>query len=277
MQEVLNIARRQVQVVVDRHSAQVEADIASVGSRASAHGFSRSGRHLLEIDKVCAEAIEKRAALVWEVLHRCVTSAGVPYSDGLADELKSIVAPYLSNTAGGLTHRANVMAQSFGLPRELDYLQEAIASQDRTQRWFDSEVDLFCLALAKVPAKPHYSPHPIINIHSSTVGTLQTGDYSTASVSMSMGENSQAQVVAALETLRSEVLAARLGTTAEAPLVLIDESVSEMEKPAADANRVRSLLSTIRLCLSSAIDAAPKIPQAIESVQKTLDLCRTLT
>lgn len=270
MQEFLNIARRQVNIAIDEEQQGIATEIKRIRAQASAQGYLRSGRLIVELDRTCGAAITKRGAKVWEILQDSITKGRVPFSDNLARELKDFALPYMADTVNGLMlHAANEAA---GMGKPGMQLTDSSAARDNAQRRLDAEIDLFCGALSKTLQDELYRVHPVINIHGSNVGAVQTGNNSAATVTLHSSNIYQEQARAALDELRKELLAAN---QEGAPLFLVSEGEMELAKSEPNKTRLHSIIDAIKGCVLGAIENAPKIPTAIEGVQKAIALLST--
>jgi hypothetical protein len=191
-------------------------------------------------------------------------------SADLAQQLKRFSLPYLGDDVGALTLRVNQGMEPRGLKPIPPTISER--ARDNARSWLESEIDLFCHVLSQAPQHAEYKPQPVINIHGSTVGAVQTGDQSTATVRIIAPTASyDAAARHALEELKREIQAVGQGQDS-ASLFLIEASSAELDKPMPDKSRLASLIAATKSCLAGVIDTAPKIPAAIEAVQKAISL-----
>ena len=277
MDEVTEIARRQIGLAIATQSRQVEETLAGIQADCSARGYLKSGTHFLLIDKACGEAIRERAERIWEIVHRCVESIGVEFYPGIASELKAFVLTQLNGTAGELTDRAASTAAKFCMHKNIqDHLTEAETARVSAVQWLEAEIDLFCTVLSKSSARPQYSPQPIINITGSQVGSVQTGSHSSATVTQSATNSIFGDTLTALQKLKSELIAAGLSAATPEVVELVDESTSELVRPAPSKAKLSAFLDSIKSSLSGAVERFPKIAVALESVSKSWEICKPL-
>jgi hypothetical protein len=270
MDDLAQIARRQIEIAIAKQQLLTEDAITVVQAEASRRGMLKSSSHLLMIDRACADAIQERAIIVWEIIHRCISSAAVEFSPKLAAELKELALPYFEGAVGGLTTKANETAEKLGL-RGGDFLRQAKGAREHARAWMETEIDLFTTVLAKTSPKPHYSPHSIINIMGSQVGSVQTGNNSTTMVTQSTRNPAFADTLAAVRALRTELVAA--GTDSPDILDLVDSSEAELEKSKPNRSKVSAFFTALTSCLSSVVNTSPKIPAALEGVKKAWEIC----
>ena len=269
MQEFLDIAHRQVGIAIDEEQQALAREIKGIKAQASALGYLRSGRLLVELDRACGHAITKRGSIVWELLHRCITIGRIGFSEDLAEELKDFALPYLTDTVDGLTQYAALEAAKMGMPELRLRLQDSEVARKNAQRRLDTEIDLFCGALSKASQDPAIQPQPVINIHGSNVGSVQTGSHSAATATLHCSNIYQERAREALDALRQELLAAN---QQGAPLFLVSEGKAELAKSEPNKTRLHSIVDSIKACVAGTIETATKIPSAIEGVQKAISL-----
>lgn len=264
MDDLLNIARRQIGIFINMQLAEdMPEAFANVRRSSPDVSFISSSRYLLFLDKACAELIIRRGVAVWEILHRCITNGRVEHSAGLADELKNFAVPFVDGTVGKLVERAKELVPRYA---EGSALQGA---QIRALKTLESEIDLFCAVLKRESQATPYQPPHVINITSSNVNNLQTGHFSSATVTTHTTSNEYHQIASAVGKLKNELEAA--GITGPA-LFLVQETEAELAKPNPKPSRLRSLTDTLSSCATWALDSASKIPEAIDGVKQAISL-----
>jgi hypothetical protein len=265
MQQFLTIARQQINLALDEQQHELSLELRRIMARASADGYLRSGRLLIELDRACAAAITHRGAKVWDITHRCITTGRVRHTPDLATTLKDFCLPFLAGTVNGLTQRAIRETQHMGMPNV--QTRDAENARLRACGTLESEIDLFCAALSVMPQDVTYQPQSVIHVNNSSIANLQTGQGSSATVTQSVSTIQQEQARSALEELKRELIAANQNGS---PLFFIEESEDELAKPVPDKSRLKSFAEAIRDCVAGTIETAPKIPAAIEAVQKAI-------
>jgi hypothetical protein len=268
--DLLNLAARQIELFISLQQRELPKDLAAVRQSESSLSFVNSSRYRLALDDVCAKAIAKRGAAVWEILHRVITTAHVPYAPALAGQLKVFSLQYLEGNVGGLTERASLEANKndFAVPG-----RESEAARDYARDVLDTEIDHFCIVLARAPQAATYQPPHVINISGgSTIASIQTGNFSNATVSMATPSTQQEAVRRALEELMKELKELHATNQDSVPLLLAEQTQNELAKSTPDRSRLEGFISAIKSCVSGAIGIAPKIPDAIEGVQKAIAL-----
>ena len=101
-EQVTRLARERIRLEISEQNARLEIEINRIKAEMSARGVLNSGMTLLRIATLCADAAKDRAQYAWLTVHRFVTTAGVRYQDGLAQDLKSLVEEFLPVVLGDL-------------------------------------------------------------------------------------------------------------------------------------------------------------------------------
>lgn len=264
MDDLLDIARRQIGTFISKQLAEDMPEAFAKVRRSSPDvSFMGSSRYLLFIDKACAELITQRGTATWEILFRCITNGRVEYSAGLAGELKNFASPFLDGTVGSLVDRAKELVPRYTEGTSLP------GAQARALETLETEIDLFCAALKREPQATPYQPPHVINITGSSVNNLQTGHFSTATVTTHATSHEYHQIISAVGKLKNELEAA--GITGPA-IFLVEETEAELAKPNPNPSRLKSLTDTLSSCATWALDSASKIPGAIDGVKQAISM-----
>lgn len=264
MNDLLVIARRQIDNYIDLQINEKLPQAFNEARRSSnSIGFAMSSGFVLALDTICADFIGQRGAAVWEILHRCITNGRVEFSPQLASLLKEFSTPYLQGNVGGLTERANSETRM-----EMD-LHASESARKRALSILEAEIDLFCAVLLRAPQATIYQPPHVINISGSTVTNLQTGHQSVATVTAISATYQTDSIANAIADLKLELTSAKIDGP---PLFLIQEAEAELKKSGPEKSRLKSLMETMSSCVAGLINYAPKVPDAIEAVKRTIDL-----
>lgn len=263
MDDLLSIARRQIDNYIDLQNNEELPQAFNEARRSSnSISFANSSRFVLVLDKICADFIGQRGAAVWEILHRCVTNGRVSYSPQLAGVLKQFSTPYLQGNVGGLTERARSETS-----KDME-LRASESARKRALSVLEAEIDLFCAVLLRAPQATIYQPPHVFNITGSTVTNLQTGHQSVATVSTVSNTYQTDAITTAIADLKLELASAKIDGPS---LFLVQEVEAELKKPAPEKSRLKSLVEAMGNCAAGFINYAPKVPDAIEAVKRTID------
>jgi hypothetical protein len=267
MEEIFRIAAQHIANFINGQMRELPRCLAVVRHSVQDVSFVNSSRYVLALDEVCAEAISKRGVAVWESLHRCIVNGHAKYTDDLASKLKEFSVPYLRDTVGGLTTMASEIAARASIPYPGRQSEEA---RDHALSILETEIDHFCMALASAPQATPYQPPHVINVSgSASVASIQTGAHSSATVHFQALSQPQIDVAAALDQLKQEIMLLKKD---DPSIFLIDETkaaaVAENPNPA----RLASFFNAAKKCISGALEAAPKIPALIDTIEKGIKM-----
>lgn len=272
MIEILDIAARQISVAIDVQNGEVSKMLKALQGDAARDGILRSGSYFVKIDRACAEVLVNRSTMVWQILHRCLTSTGTNFHPALSGKLKKFVMPIMNGYVDGLTTLAEREAKRLVPNMNLEKsLLESANARAQAVDWLGCEIDLYCKGLELAPKQPNYSPQSVITFNNSNVASVQTGDNATANVTQTLSNPAHAEALAALSTIRSEILNLQPSVPRDEALELITETVAELEMEKPSKARFSAYVRALKDFTVGILDQAPKIPQALESLTKLLD------
>lgn len=247
-QEIIRIARDRTQLEIAEQNARIEEEIERIKAEMSAKGLFHSSMTLARITDICADAVKTRGQLAWQTYFRFLTTAGISYSDTLADELKELVSYHLpeklSDLKGYVKQNTNLVGQSdlFDcLALELGKARAATLAKVGT------EIDLFVHSLRKKEEmKSEGKSATIVNIYS-PVGSVQTGDYSTANVTQHLDADVRVALSEALNQITATLADSKIALPQpKAEIVeLVYEGQQELRKNTPNITKLRSLLSAV--------------------------------
>ena len=94
-EKIIKIANDRIRIEIDEQNINLRREIERIKAEMSGRGVLRSGMTIKRVTDLCVETVKNRAQLVWQTLFRFITTAGISYSEDLADELKRLVAQHL--------------------------------------------------------------------------------------------------------------------------------------------------------------------------------------
>ena len=264
--KVTDLVDRMVRDQFDDRREQLRLEITEVQNEASNRGSARSGSAIKKICDLCAHDIKVRTVIVWQTLLKVLSQTGIVPSEGLAQELKSLVAGYESAiTVVALQHSDQAVAGTTINSRES---LEAALNKAMTKVY--TEIDFFILSLVRsneARETERGSPQPIFNFYSA-VGAVQTGSSATANVAINIGPEDREALFRALDLVKS-ALAGVQSLPANPPaeiIELVDEVKSEIEKPKPNGTRLGSLALTI----ATAIQTVGSLQPAYQTLKAAL-------
>lgn len=267
--EITSIARDRVQIEIGEQSAQIRQEIERIKREMAARGKLKSGAAVKRVADLCSEAIKVRAQVAWQAYFRFYTTAGVSYSETLADELKSRVAEHLPEQLGEIKDYIKQLVELIGMPQLLDHVApELDAARRIALAKVGTEIDLFVHSLKrKQQVGETLDASTVFNIYS-PVGSIQTGNFSVANVSQTIDTEVKARLLGALSQI-SEQLASdeiSLSQPKKEVVELVEDSRREIEKSGPNMVKLRSMLSAIGSSIQTIASMAP----AYEALKQAL-------
>lgn len=265
-------ANQQIKLKIEQRKEQLERDYTLKCGELSRRGILRSGASLVEQSNLAKAYVLDVAQIAWETLHRFITTAGVNYDDGLADELKSIIEGYLPDNPDRIPV---IRIQTVIGPKDEKLFQiYADTISEGNQQAVDyahSEIDLFILTLKReseghTHASQRYS---ITNIHG-PVGAVQYGDHSTAQVTQNIDTEAATAAKKALDLIEQLFSQSQPGEVPEDVRVETLELVSEGKQELAKADPDRSKVKVILIGLNRTVQTLAALEGARQLVSSAL-------
>jgi hypothetical protein len=267
--EVIDLALKKIQLEIDDQNRSLPMQIRAIQAEAAKHGALRSGGYVMSIQKLCAEAVENRAAFAWEILYRCVTTVGLSYEDGIAKQLKDVIDKNLPAHSADLQEHVTKAAELAGSPNLLSKIEDVveIARRSAVEHAY-TEIDLFVLKLKKAPAEREYAPQ--ISIHNSTIGSLQTGSHSVTHAVQNITTGDRDALNKALDLISRELAAvpALPRDRREDVIEVIADGKAELAKATPNLSKLTGILSAV----SNAIGIVEKLKPACEGLKSAAAL-----
>lgn len=257
--KILEVAHAQIALEIGEQDKRLSQTINTSRASYAARGMLKSGNMIHEVQLKCAEAVHERAAIVWQILHRAVTSLGVQYDEDMERELASAAEHYFPEHMDGLNYYVSEAAHQIGKVDIVNKIPDEIGNARRVALGrLSSEIRLFVMALQRTRnPQPAYAPQ--LNIFNSTVGAIQTGHQSTANVQQQINAESREALIKALD-----VITERLGTSDalsaknKAEIVeLVTDTKNELGKAEPNITKVGAYLSAIGGTLGAIANLKP--------------------
>ena len=260
-QEVLKVANDRIGLEIGEQNTRLSDEISKYKAQMEGRGVLRGGAAVVGIRKLCADAIKNRALLVWQILHRSITTTGISYSSDLEEDLKQVVASHIPVTLSdikGCFERNIEMLTPEGPLRD-ESMDELDTTRIQALEKVSTEINLFVLSLKRrAEISDKESAGTVINIYSPT-GAIQTGPHSVAYVSQTLDSEARNKVLHALEEVQSIIN--NVEDLPEYPkdeiLDLVLEGKSEIEKDKPNMTKLRSHLSIIGASIQMVASAKP--------------------
>lgn len=268
-EKIIKIANDRIRIEIDEQNNNLRREIARIKEEMSSLGALRSSMTIRRVTDLCVETIKNRTQLIWQTLFRFITTAGISYSEDLADELKRLVAQHLPEKLGDLEGYVKQTAQIAGSPNLDERMaQELHDARNQALAKVGTEIDLFIHSLKKKSdADPNGKSALVFNIYS-PVGSIQTGDSSIANVTQNIDIEVKEQIRKVLEEISHVLNQPEVETTCpKGELIeVVKESRIEIQKAKPNVTRLRSLLTTV----GTSIQVVSSLKPAYETLKQAL-------
>lgn len=244
----------------------LEAEIEAAKSMHNARGMLRSGAYVKCIQEICIRELEVRGVLTWQALVRVINLLGEedPRLNSPTD-LKTYFQGRIHSSCDELS--GNLSRNLFDImPLESVPLTPA---RDHVIEKHNIEIDLFADTLetnrnargARPPVTANYNFY-------GNVGSVQSGDGSTANVVQNLGAGEKEALVQALNLAKDALNAAvGIAPTKRAELVaVVQEATAELNGSTPNNTKLHTLLSVIGTTVQSLASA----PGAYAALKTTL-------
>jgi hypothetical protein len=259
-EQVARFARDRILLEIGEQNTRLQAEIGRIRAEMAARGVLNSGMTLQRVAQACANAARDRGQLAWQILFRFVTTTGVRYHDGLADDLKALVSEFLPPTLVDLKGYPIHEAKRLGNEKATAQLVQIVESA-RTVALakIKNEIDLFTVSLnSRQAMSVEKTDAQVFNIYS-PVGSIQTGANAVAYVTQIIDASTKERLNDALAAVE-EALATidELPTHPKAEIIeIVREAKTEVAKAEPNATKLRSLLGTTATAIQTVASMKP--------------------
>ncbi|MFC1732224.1 hypothetical protein ACFL6I_18100 [candidate division KSB1 bacterium] len=219
-----------------------------------------SGRTYSRIAELCADEIKVRNHIAWQTLFRILTTSGIVFSEQLASEIQSNMSTCLKANFTEIKEIfcMNVTSASKDIISHLHKMLND--SYDLSFKKVNNEIDLFTIWLKNTELsqnkkiKTHDEKFKIIVMNNySPVGSIQIGNYTSATVTKIINKDDKKELIKALDIVEKGISAIEKITTFPKDEVvdLVQESKNELSKDNPNKTKLRGLISTIGQSLQS--------------------------
>jgi len=262
--EIIEFAKQRIGLEIAEQDESIPAEIEAIKADFAARGMIGSGNFIVAVQDACVRATNERAKLVWQTLHRGVTTIGVPYDDDVENQLKAVVDHYFPEHMNGLKYLVVEVANQCGLPDIVSKIPDKVENARRSALdKIYSEIRLFVMTLKKTPGGESYSPQ--IHFHNSTIGAVQTGHQSVANVNLQNNAEGRDALIRALDVIAQELakMGAIPGQNKAEILELVEDGKTELAKENPNLTKLTSFLPTI----GSAIGVVANLKPAYDGLK----------
>jgi hypothetical protein len=232
------------------------AKLKELQSKATMLGASKGSRYLVAAVSAVEEEYVGRAHVVLGLWRQVIEARQLAFTPVLADLIREEATSALSEYCGDLESALEATQRLAGRRSEGEGPQELL---DRALKALNADVEFALIAPGAPPPERGNSGHQF-TIYGN-VGALQTGDQSSANVTMYLGPAERESVLTELRELRRLVLAADLPENQRLPLAeTVSVALAEAEKPAPNALTLKSFAMGIAM----AIQTVGSMPEALQ-------------
>lgn len=261
-QNVLSLARNRIKIELSERNDLLNKNISQVIAQMNARGVLHSSMTIQELAKVRSEEIKERINLAWETLYRFITTAGVSYSDDLADELKNVITGCIPEDLRGIKESPQKLMTQPTILSDLHRKSEVELYRARVNKLqiINTEIDLFVHHLKNKDKEAEQGAKQTIYINAySTVGTIQTGDYSTATVTQTVNPQHRKEIVDLLKEIehlisQNNILPER---QKEEIIEIISDGQKEIQKKKPNISKFKSYMLTTGVTIRTIASLKP--------------------
>lgn len=237
--KIVKLACTRIQLEIKEQWEQLRIDLNRTKTEMALKGALGSGATLVRITDLCAQSIKSRAQLVWNTLHRFITTAGINYSDELSTELRALIADQLPEELDDYKGYIKNTIKLLNAPKTAEkLLDQLVDARNFALNTIGTEIDLFVHSLKKKnESSEKGSEFALFNMYS-PAGSIQKID-----------EELGWQLISTLDSITSS-----LHQLKDLPLYSKDELIeliqdcrSELNKKKPNITKLRSFLTTIGL------------------------------
>lgn len=267
--EIITYANERILLEIAAQEKQLDVEIRGVMAEMASRGMSRSGNMIVGVQAVCVSAVNTRADLIWNILHRGITTIGIQYEDDVEQQLRDVVEKFLPENMRGLSTRVAQVAQQIGMADITNRIPDEVTDARRAAlaKVF-SEIKLFVMTLKKSPPVDAYTPQ--FNIYHSTIGAVQTGHQSVANINLQLNAVSRESLIKVLDEIANELDTADIapGQNKAEIIELVNDGKTELSKEKPNLTKLASYLSAI----GNAIGVVANLRPAYEALKSAAAL-----
>lgn len=267
---ITDLAQRTIEVALEERWTPLSHQTLDITSKAIMHGAYRGSRMLLQIIELYKAELDIQASMAWGHLQRVMASAGVGGMETLADDLKAFMTKTIDGISATLLKHINnsspFRSKTTGIIDAVKPLEEAKA---HALRKVDCEIDLYVAKLEQSARQTQESGGTKVAIYGGQVGIVQTGDFSTASLIVTLDDTAKREIVAALDKVEEALREIReTPFNKEEVLREVQECKAEADKPKPNVTRMKGAL----LAVANSIQTVAALKPAYETLKGALAL-----
>jgi hypothetical protein len=259
-EQITRLATERISLEIGEQNARLQGEIARIRSEMNARGMLNSGNTLHKVAQACSDAARDRGQMAWQTLYRFVTTVGVDYYDGLAEDLKTVVSEFLPPALGDLKGYPRQEAQRLSNQNAATQLEQMVEdARAAVLAKIKNEIDLFVVSIKNRQAMtPEKLDTQVFNIYS-PVGSIQTGANAVAYVTQNIDTATKEMLNEALSAIEEAL--ARIDTLPTHPktevVEIVREAKAEIAKSEPNTTKLRSLLGTTATAIQTVASMKP--------------------
>lgn len=265
-----DLARRTIEVALEERWTPLSRQTGEITSRATLHGAYGGSRMLVEIIGLYRAELDIQALIAWGHLQRILANVGIGRLETLADDLKAFMGGIIERVAASLLDHINSTSpfkkKQTDIIDPVSPLQEAKA---HALSKVNCEIDLYVAGLEQAARLAQERGSTSVNVYGGQVGILQTGNLSTASMTITLDSISKSEIVTALEAVETALHDIREPPFNMAEVLsLIQDSKGEASKSEPNVTRLKGAL----LGIATSIQSVAALRPAYETLKGALAL-----
>ena len=176
--EVLTHIRNTVAADLAQRDADLRLALQAVQRQLAAKGLALSGNALYEHARLGADELEIRARLIWAIIQRCQSTFGHPDLPDLLGGVQQQIAEYVTNHAAAVLAIVDTQGSS---PTTATFVRDGLRTKrDQLIAKYQNDANFYVKAVIQAPTTA--APAAAVIINGGVVYSLQTGDYSNATI-----------------------------------------------------------------------------------------------
>lgn len=248
-----SIARRLLDAQLRLRDQTLERETGHIKARMNARGALRSGMTTRQISDLACQEFRTRTHVAWDTLLKVLSEVGVAPATELRQDLVAWIEHFIEETFETLATYLNHATSNIGFGAGVGPLQAEAAA---LKQEFHAKADLLIASLTQRVSASH--PAPVMHFYGS-VGAVQTGALSSASVTQHLGQADLAALNGTLQRIADEIgAAADLHADAQQELLEVIKDVrEELAKQKPNSIRIRQLAMGIAATIQTSASLRP--------------------
>jgi len=250
-----NIEAR-IRIEKEEHEEQLRLELDRIRSLAAAAGMFGSGNMLYSINETCRLAVRNRAQLIWNTIHRFITTAGISYSPSLRKELLDFFIEEFRppDDINSLREKALTVGVATNQAAESQLAESFGKSRTDALEIITGEIDLFLTAMKKSESEGNKGS--TMNFYA-PVGSIQTGASSIAYVTQNISVDARTTLVSAFDEIVKELSQSPSVPQNDELIELVQDARTEIAKSKPNALRLQNHIVTIATMIQAVAALKP--------------------